>query len=126
MSNPGQSHRECLLAERLRRFYERPEALAVAERHMIWRETAAGCEVMAKLNSLAVLRVQGLVTQRDYEVAVQELADENDIDLTDMHVLAEGAYESRRCYYLAAELIPIALGDWYSTEETDGGNKHSS
>lgn len=126
MSNHGQSHRECLLAERFRRFYERPENLAVANRHIIWRQTTAGCESMAKLNSLAILRVQGLVTQRDYEVAVHELADENAIDWTDMRVLAEGAYESRRCYYLAAELIPIALGDWYSTEEVDGGNKHSS
>lgn len=122
MSNPGQSDRERQLAERLKRFSERPESLAVADRHMTWRETAAGRETMAKLNSLAILRVQGLVTQHDYEAAVHELAGENAINWTDMRVLAEGAYETRRCYYLAAELLPVALGDWYPTGEADLGN----
>lgn len=122
MSNPGQSERERQLAERLKRFYERPESLAVANRHVQWRETVAGCGAMAKLNSLAVLRVQGLVTQRNYEDAMHELATENNMLLADMCILAEGAYEARRCYYLAAELIPVALGDWYSAGEADCGN----
>lgn len=121
MSNHGQSNREHQLAERLKWFYERPESEAVASRYMLWRETVAGHVTMAKLNSLAVLRVQGLVTQRDYEVAVHELATENAIPLADMRILAEGAYEARRCYYLAAELIPVALGDWYATGEADRG-----
>ncbi len=122
MSKPGQSDRERQLAERLKRFSERPEALAVANRYMTWRETAVGRETMAKLNSLAVLRMQGLVTQQDYEAVVHELAGENAIAWTDMRVLAEGAYETRRCYFLAAELIPVALGDWYPTGEADRGN----
>ena len=122
MNGPGQSDRECQLAERLKRFSERPEALSVANRRMAWRETAVGRETMAKLNSLAVLRLQGLVTQHDYEAVVHELADENAIAWTDMRILAEGAYETRRCYYLAAELIPVALGDWYATGEADYGN----
>ncbi|MDE8651435.1 hypothetical protein [Novosphingobium album (ex Liu et al. 2023)] len=122
MSAPGQSDSERQLAERLKQFYERPESIAVAHRHMLWRETVAGHVTMAKLNSLAVLRVQALVTQHDYEVAVHELATENVIPLADMRILAEGAYEARRCYYLAAELIPIALGDWYPAGETNCGN----
>lgn len=122
MNNPGQSDRERQLAERLKRFSERPEALAVANRHMAWRETAVGREAMAKLNSLAVLRMQGLVTQHDYEAVVHELADEIAIAWTDMRILAEGAYETRRCYYLAAELIPVALGDWYADGEANRGN----
>ena len=122
MSNPGQSDRERQLAERLKRFSERPEALAVANRHMAWRETAVGRETMAKLNSLAILRMQGLVTQHDYEAVVHELADEIAIAWTDMRILAEGAYETRRCYYLAAELIPVALGDWYADGEAGRGN----
>ena len=125
MNNPGQSDRERQLAERLMRFYERPESLAVANRFMLWRETAAGYVTMAKLNSLGVLRVQGLVTQHDYEVAVQELATENVMPLADMRILAEGAYETRRCYYLAAELIPVALGDWYPAGEAGCGNQRS-
>jgi len=122
MSNPGQSDRERQLAERLKRFFERPESEAIRNRHMPWRETVAGHVTMAKLNSLALLRVQGLVTQHDYEVAVHELATENVMPLADMRILAEGAYESRRCYYLAAELIPVALGDWYSDAEADCGS----
>lgn len=122
MSSTGQSDRERELAERVMRFYERPASLAVANRHMVWRQTVAGQIAMAKLNSLAVLRVQGLVTQHDYEVAVHELATENGIPLADMRIMAEGAYQSQRCYYLAAELIPVALGDWYSTEGVDFGD----
>lgn len=122
MSNPGQSDRERLLAERFRRFSERPESRDVAGRHVVWQETASGRVTMAKLNSLAVLRVQGLATQGDYEAVVDELATESAISLADMRVLAEGAYEARRCYYLAAELIPVALGDWYSVGEAGGGN----
>jgi hypothetical protein len=122
MSNTGQSDRERQLAETLLRFYEHPEILVVANRHMLWGITIAGQVTMGKLNSLAVLRVQGLVTQGDYEVAVQELADENIIPLADMRILAEGAYQSRRCYYLAAELIPVALGDWYPAEVAGRGN----
>lgn len=122
MKAPGQSDRERQLAEHLMRFYEHPEHLAVANRHMPWRQTAAGHVTMAKLNSLAVLRVQGLVTQHDYEVAVHELATENAISLADMRIMAEGAYQSRRCYYLAAELIPVALGDWYPAGEAGCGN----
>ena len=122
MTGLGQSDRERQLAERLLRFLERPASLAVASRHMSWRETAAGQESMAKLNSLALLRVQGLVTQHHYEVAVHELATENAIALADMRILAEGAYEARRCYCLAAELIPVALGDWYPSEEAACGN----
>jgi hypothetical protein len=110
------------VAERFMRFSERPETEAVAARHMLWRETVAGLVTMAKLNSLAVLRVQGLVTQHDYEVAVHELATENVMHLADMRILAEGAYEARRCYYLAAELIPVALGDWYPAREAARGN----
>ena len=121
MSAPGQSDRERQLAERLLRFSERPASLAVANRHMLWRETVTGQVTMAKLNSIAVLRVQGLVTQHHYEVAVHELATENAILLADMRILAEGAYEARRCYYLAAELIPVALGDWYPTGEQNCG-----
>ena len=121
MSTSRQSDRERELAERLMRFSERPASLAVAIRHMPWRGTAAGLETMAKLNSLAVLRVQGLVTQHHYEVAVYELATENAIPLADMCILAEGAYEARRCYYLAAELIPVALGDWYPSGESANG-----
>lgn len=122
MTSPGQSDRERQLAERLMRFSERPSSLAVAIRYMPWRVTAAGHEAMAKLNSLALLRVQGLVTQHHYEVAVHELATENAIPLADMRILAEGAYETRRCYYLAAELIPVALGDWYPDGEAGRGN----
>ena len=122
MSNPGQSDRERRLAERFLRSCERSASLAVADRYLLWRDTLAGHVAMAKLNSLAVLRVQGQVTQRDYEVAVHELATENVIALVDMRILAEGAYDARRCYYLAAELIPVALGDWYLTGEADSGN----
>ena len=93
MSNPGQSDRERQLAEHLKRSYENPEFLAVANRHMLWRETIAGHVTMAKLNSLAILRVQGLVTQHDYEAAVHELATENIMPLADMRILAEGAYK---------------------------------
>lgn len=122
MNAPGQSDRERQLAEHLMRFYERPEHLAVANRHMLWRQTAAGDITMAKLNSLAIMRCQGLVTQHDYEVAVHELATEHAISLADMRIMAEGAYQSRRCYYLAAELIPVALGDWYPAGEAGCGN----
>ena len=122
MSNPGQSDRERQLAERLMRFYERPESKAVTDRQKLWRETVAGHLTMAKLNTLAVMRVQGLVTQHDYEVAVFELAFENVVPLVDMRIMAEGAYETRRCYYLAAEQIPVALGDWYQTLGAACGN----
>ena len=121
MNGPGQSDRERQLAERLMRFSERSASLAIAIRYMAWRETPAGYEAMAKLNSLAVLRVQGQVTQHHYEVAVSELATENAVPLADMRILADGAYEARRCYYLAAELIPVALGDWYPTGEANCG-----
>ena len=121
MNSLGQSDRERQFAERLMRYSERPESQAFAIRHMAWRETAAGYETMAKLNSLAVLRVQGQVTQHRYEVAVSELAAENAVPLADMRILADGAYEARRCYYLAAELIPVALGDWYPTGEENCG-----
>jgi hypothetical protein len=122
MTAAGQSHRERQLAKRFKRFLERPESEVVANRHALWRETVAGQVTMAKLNSLAVLRVQGQVTQHDYEVAVHELATENVMPLADMRILAEGAYEARRCYFLAAELIPVALGNWYPTGEADCGN----
>ena len=122
MNHSGQSDRERLLAERLMRFFERPQSKSVADHHIPWRQSAAGHETMAKLNSLAILRVQGLTTQHDYEVAVRELATENGMPLADMRILAEGAYETRRCYYLAAELIPVALGDWYPVGEADCGN----
>lgn len=122
MSNPEQSDHERQLAERLKRFFERPESQAVGNRHMLWRRSIAGHETMAKLNSLAILRIQGQVTRHDYEVAARELATENAMPLADMRTLAEGAYEARRCYYLAAELIPVALGDWYSAGGADCGN----
>lgn len=121
MTSSGQSERERKLAERYSRFSEHPDSVAVANRQMLWRETIAGQVTMGKLNTLAVLRVQALVTQYDYQVAVQELATENAIPLVDMRILAEGAYEARRCYYLAAELIPVALGDWYTTREAGRG-----
>lgn len=122
MSGSGQSDRERQLAERLMRFYERSASLAVANRYVVWRESIAGHVTMGKLNSLAILRIQGLVTQHDYEVAVHELGTENVMPLADMRILAEGAYESRRCYHLAAELIPVALGDWYSAGEPEYDN----
>lgn len=122
MSNHGQSDRKRLLAERVMGFYERPESMTIANRYIQWRRTIAGEVTMAKLNSFAVLRLQGLLPQSDYEAVVLEMAIENAIPLADMRILAEGAYESRRCYYLAAELIPVALGDWYATGEADGGN----
>lgn len=122
MSNPGQSDRERHLAARLKQFCERGDSLAVSNRHMPWRKTSAGNEAMAKLNELAVLRIHGQVTQYDYEAAVHELATENAIPLADMRVMAEGVYEGKRCYYLAAELIPVALGEWYNATERDDGN----
>ena len=122
MSTAGQSDRERQSAERWLRFITRPDAQAVTNRHLLWRETVAGHVTMAKLNALAVLRVQALVTQHDYEVAVQELATENGLPLADIRIVAEGAYEARRCYYLAACLIPVALGDWYKTEGADCGD----
>lgn len=122
MNAPGQPERERQLAERLKRFLDRPASMAVADRVSLWRGTAAGDETMAKLNSLALLRIQGLATQRDYEDAVEELATENNLSQADMRILAEGAYEMRRCYILAAQLIPVALGDWYPDEEAVCGN----
>ena len=122
MTSPGQSDRERQSAERWLQFITRPDAQAATNRHLLWRETVAGHVTMAKLNALAVLRIQALVTQHDYEVAVQELATENGLPLADIRVLAEGAYEARRCYYLAACIIPVALGDWYQAVGAGYGN----
>ena len=121
MTAPGQPDRERQLAERLKRFLNRADAEAVGNRQMPWRETVAGRLAVANLHSLACFRIQGHLTQRDYEDAVRELAVKNAMPLSDVRMIAEGAYELKRCYYLAAELIPVALGDWYADGELDDG-----
>lgn len=105
--------REREATARFARFLYSPGAVRAASMYFALSHTDAGREMMAKFNAFAMLRLQGLVSKRDYLDAVAEVAAKADLPTDDALILAQGSYEARRCYHVASGLIMKPLGDWF-------------
>lgn len=113
MNRKSQRKHACDPAERLWEFLKSPASRSVVDRYEAWAQTPGGIAIMSHLHAVAALRLEGLLTRRAYEAAMAELAHEVDLPLSDLLVMAKGAYEVKRCSYLAtARLLGGVAADW--------------